>query len=84
MKVRGIQFSPALGNVEKNMAFHVEKINKAIKDKVDLIIFPELSISGYHLKDIVYDISLTPGDETIEQFKTLIKSRNSADKINER
>jgi NAD+ synthase (glutamine-hydrolysing) len=71
MKVRGIQFSPALGNVRKNMEFHVEKINKAIKDNVDLIIFPELSISGYDLKDIVYDIALTPGDETIEQLKTL-------------
>jgi predicted amidohydrolase len=71
MKVRGIQFGPALGNVAKNMEFHIEKINKAIKDNVDLIIFPELSISGYDLKDIVYDIALTPGDETIGQFKTL-------------
>jgi predicted amidohydrolase len=56
------------------MEFHIEKINKAIKDNMDLIIFPELSISGYDLKDIVYDIALTPGDEIIEQFKTL--SRN--------
>ena len=71
MKVRGIQFSPALGNVEKNMKVHVEKINKAIKDNMDLIIFPELSISGYDLKDIVHDIALIPGGETLEQFKTL-------------
>jgi predicted amidohydrolase len=71
MKVRAIQFSPALGNVAKNLEFHIEKINQAIKDKVDMIIFPELSICGYHLKDIVYDIALTLGDETIEQFKTL-------------
>jgi predicted amidohydrolase len=71
MKIRGIQFSPTLGNVAKNMEFHVETINQAINDKKDLIIFPELSISGYDLKDIVYDIALTPEDEIIEQFKTL-------------
>ncbi len=71
MKIRGIQSSPALGNLAANMKYHIEKINQAIADRVDLIIFPELSISGYHLQDIVYDIALTPGDETYTQFKTL-------------
>ena len=71
MKIRGLQFSPALGNRARNIEIHVEHINNAIKDKMDLIIFPELSLSGYHLMDIVYDIALTPGDETIQQFKTL-------------
>ena len=71
MKVRGIQFSPALGNVEQNLAFHTEAINKAIKDQVDLIIFPELSVSGYHLMDIVFDVALKPGDETINRFKIM-------------
>jgi predicted amidohydrolase len=71
MKVRAIQFSPALGNVPRNAEFHAQKIEEAISEKMDLIIFPELSISGYHLKDIVYDASLTPDDETITQFKKL-------------
>lgn len=71
MKIRAIQFSPALGNVEKNIAFHVKKIEEAAADKKDLIIFPELSLSGYQLRDIVYDIALTPDDEAIDQFKKL-------------
>jgi len=71
MKVRGIQFSPALGNLKKNLSFHIDTIEKAIQDRFELIIFPELSISGYHLMDIVYDIALTPEDETIKQFKKL-------------
>lgn len=71
MKVRAIQFSPALGNVSKNLIFHKKKIEEAKKDKIDLIIFPELSISGYYLKDIVYDISLKPENETISEFKKL-------------
>jgi NAD+ synthase (glutamine-hydrolysing) len=71
MKIRGLQFSPALGKISENFQFHVEKINSAINDKVDLIIFPELSLSGYHLMDIAADIALTPGDEIIRQFNTL-------------
>lgn len=71
MKIRAIQFSPALGNIEKNIDFHVKKIEEAAADKKDLIIFPELSITGYQLKDIVYDVSLTPGDEIIGQFEKL-------------
>jgi len=71
MKVRAIQFSPVLGDISKNLIFHKKRIEEAKKDKIDLIIFPELSISGYYLKDIVYDISLKPEDETINEFKRL-------------
>ena len=74
MKIRAIQFSPALGNISKNVEYHVEKINEAVEDKKDLIIFPELSLSGYQLKDIVYDIALPPDDELFNRFKVL--SRN--------
>ena len=71
MKIRAIQFSPSLGNITKNLEFHVKKIEEAVYDKKDLIIFPELSISGYHLKDILYDVSLAPNDEIMNQFKGL-------------
>ncbi len=71
MKVRAIQFSPALGNIAENLAFHLKKIEEAVSDKQDLIVFPELSISGYDLKDFVYDVSLAPGDEIVTQFSEL-------------
>jgi len=71
MKIRAIQFSPALGNIAKNVAYHVEQIEKAITDHIELVIFPELSISGYHLQDLVYDVALKPGDETVTKLKEL-------------
>ncbi|MCU0288191.1 MAG: hypothetical protein MUF15_17570 [Acidobacteria bacterium] len=71
MKIRAIQFSPALGNVEKNISFHIKKIEEAAADKKDLIIFPELSLTGYQLRDILYDIAITIDDETINRFKEL-------------
>jgi len=73
MKVRAIQFSPILGDISKNLTFHLKEINQAIDDKIELIIFPELSISGYQLKDIIYDISLKPNDQTIKQLADLSK-----------
>lgn len=73
MNVRAIQFSPTLGNVSKNLESHIAKVNQAIQDKIDLIVFPELSLTGYHLKDIVYDISLTPDSAVFNQLKDLSK-----------
>ena len=71
MRIRGIQFSPVLGDVEKNVETHARHIEDAVRDKIDFIIFPELSISGYHLKDIVYDVSLTPGCDMIKNFEKM-------------
>ncbi len=71
MRIRGIQFSPALGNIEKNYDAHERYIKDAVRDKIDFIIFPELSASGYHLKDIVYDVSLAPGSDMIKKFEKM-------------
>jgi len=76
MRIRAIQFSPVLGNLDKNLDFHVRKIEKAVKDNVELIVFPELSISGYHLKDIVYEVSLRPNSEILKKFKRLSQKIN--------
>jgi NAD+ synthase (glutamine-hydrolysing) len=71
MKVRAIQFSPALGNIEKNMEFHVTKITQAIRDGRELIVFPELSLSGYHLKDIVYEATIKRDGHEWREFEKL-------------
>jgi predicted amidohydrolase len=73
MKIRAVQFSPALGNVEKNMEFHVAKITRAIRDGRELIVFPELSLSGYQLKDIASDIALQTGGREWRELEELSK-----------
>lgn len=60
MKVGLVQFSPCLGDVAKNLALHLQYIEKAKKKKVDLLIFPELSLSGYTLKDLVEEVAISP------------------------
>ena len=69
MKIRAVQFSPVLGNVEKNLEFHADQIESAINAGVDLIVFPELSLTGYDLKDLVFEVALAPDNPIIEKFK---------------
>jgi predicted amidohydrolase len=60
MRVALAQFSPVLGDIEKNLRRHLEYISRAKKENVDLLIFPELSLTGYTLKDLVADVAIRP------------------------
>jgi predicted amidohydrolase len=43
---------PRLGDVEANAALHREWIGRARAEKADLLVFPELSLTGYALRDL--------------------------------
>jgi predicted amidohydrolase len=69
MKIALAQISPNLGNLRKNLDLHFQSIEKAKKKKADLLIFPELSLTGYTLMDMVDEVSCAPGKNPI--FKEL-------------
>jgi len=72
MKVALAQFSPHLGDVKKNFSLHLQYIEKAKKKNVDLLVFPELSLTGYTLKDFMEEVAIAPeGDKLFDQFKAL-------------
>lgn len=58
MKISLEQMYPTLGNVEKNLTKIVDKIDKAVENKVDIVIFPELALTGYCMEDLVFDVAL--------------------------
>lgn len=58
MKIAVAQTTSVIGDIEKNVKHHLEFCDKAIKNKADLIVFPELSLTGYSIKDLNYVISL--------------------------
>ncbi len=41
------QISNHLGDVSRNLAKHLEYIDQAKNERADLVIFPELSLTGY-------------------------------------
>jgi predicted amidohydrolase len=52
------QIKPKLGCVADNLAIIETEISKARQAGADLIVFPELALSGYFLKDLVPDVAL--------------------------
>ncbi|MHA1309886.1 MAG: nitrilase-related carbon-nitrogen hydrolase [Candidatus Helarchaeota archaeon] len=56
LKIGLAQIAPKLGAVKQNLDKHLEIIENAKNKKVDLLIFPELSLCGYYAKDMYYEI----------------------------
>jgi len=54
------QTSPKLGDVPANLAHHLELIERAAAQSVELLLFPELSLTGYNLQDLVYEVAARP------------------------
>ena len=51
-KVAAANIQVAIGDIESNVAQIIKYINLAIKQKVELVVFPELSITGYTCADL--------------------------------
>ncbi|RUM42697.1 MAG: nitrilase [Desulfurobacterium sp.] len=65
MRVSVAQVSPKLGRVEENIEKAVEFVKEAIKEKSSLCIFPELSLTGYTLQDLTFEVAITQEDERL-------------------
>lgn len=53
------QTDSALGNRERNLAHHREWVQRGVEAGVELLVFPELSLTGYFLKDLVSESAIT-------------------------
>jgi len=54
------QIAPRLGDVEHNLQRHLALVEEAKAQGVDLLLFPELSLTGYNLKDLVPSVAIRP------------------------
>jgi NAD+ synthase (glutamine-hydrolysing) len=76
MKIALAQINSILGNVEKNVDIHVKYCEEAIAAKADVIVFPELSLTGYSLKDlnleVALNLSLTSKLDKLKELSTKI------------
>ena len=72
MKVALAQIAPRLGDLQYNLKLHQKIALKAKKENVDLLVFPELSLTGYTLKDLAQEIAADPKNNTgFNKLKTL-------------
>ena len=56
------QCAPALGAFKRNVAMHQDWIAKARAERADLVVFPELSLTGYYLKDLAGELACAADD----------------------
>ncbi len=59
VRVAMAQIAPALGDLERNLSLHEKVAQEAVSRSVDLLVFPELSLTGYFLKDQVPSVALS-------------------------
>jgi len=59
--LRVVQHRPVLGDLEANLSDHRARAVAAAEEGVDLVLFPELSLTGYALGDLVDAVALEPG-----------------------
>jgi NAD+ synthase (glutamine-hydrolysing) len=72
------QINTALGNVPRNLEKHLDYIKQAHDSGADLVIFPELSLTGYVLQDLVPTVACRPrSDDPI--FRSLLEASRGLD-----
>jgi len=71
MKIAMAQIAPFLGKIEENLEKHWDYILKAKEEGAGLIIFPELSLTGYELMDLVPDVALKENSHAMKSLLEL-------------
>lgn len=75
MKISIAQFEPIKGNIERNLNKHLMFIEAAAQMQPDLMMFPELSLTGYE-PDMARDLATSAND------KRLLSLQKASDKNN--
>jgi hypothetical protein len=68
MKVGVYQTDPVLLDVKTNLASTIEKIEAAKAQGVDLVVFPELSLTGYFVRERYHEAALRMDSPEIRQL----------------
>ena len=59
------QVAPRLGEIGDNLEMHLKQIEYARELGAEMIVFPELSLTGYMLKDLTADVAQRVGDSKV-------------------
>jgi len=70
-KVAIAQINPRLGDLKSNLSLYEEKIRQGVREGADLLLFPELSLTGYFLRDMVPNIALKLSSREVGLLKKL-------------
>ena len=80
LKVGLSQINPRLGDVQANLELHLDTIGQAADQGVELLLFPELSLTGYRLRDLAFEVAIKP-EATDPVFAPLLKASRDIDVV---
>ena len=68
LRVALAQIAPVLGDQRQNLRLHLERIGEARRRGAELVVFPELSLTGYFVRDMVPDLAMEPSSPEIREL----------------
>lgn len=68
------QIDPTLGNLDANLAMHISEVHAALSAKAQVVLFPELSLTGYFLRDQTPEVALRVDDARLRPLLELSHS----------
>jgi NAD+ synthase (glutamine-hydrolysing) len=80
MTVGLAQIHPAIADVPANLDKHIHYIDEARAQDVELLVFPELSLTGYNLQDLVYEVAARPTTDD-STFRVLLQASHDLDLV---
>lgn len=75
MKIASAQINSTVGHIQSNLEEHYRLIETAIAEGVELIAFPEMSITGY-CREEGKELAFTENDPRLDQIKQLAAKGN--------
>jgi len=73
VRVALAQIAPALGQFDANLARHHELIDEARSKDADLVVFPELGLTGYQLQDLAAEVAIRLDDPRLADLAAATK-----------
>ena len=79
-KIALAQFAPRLGDVDANLQQILDFTTQAKLQHADLVVLPELALTGYYLKDLVPEVAVHPSAED-PRFARLLAASQEIDLV---
>lgn len=72
------QIAPRLGDLAGNLELHAARVREAAAGGADLVVFPELGLTGYQVQDLAPELAMHRGDERLHALAALTVDGPSA------
>jgi predicted amidohydrolase len=70
MKISVAQTKPIKGNIQSNIDNHIKLVSLAVSNGADIVVFPELSLTGYEPK-LAKELATNQDDSRFDVFQTI-------------